>query len=367
MTTILYIFWDILVTLARLSRPGGLRRIVAQQAMIKHQTRVVMRSRKRAPELNPMDRFILGLLAFFIPKEKIQRISVVVKPSTIMKFHQALAKRKYSRLFSAKNKRKPGPKGPSQELIKLIVEIKTNNPCYGYPRIADIVNNYFGTDIEPDIVRRILAKHYKPTLGGDDGPSWLAFIGLMKDSLWSMDLFVCESINLKTHWVLVIMDQHTRRIIGFTVNVGPVDGSNLCRMFNEIISDKCLPKYISRDNDPLYKYHQFQANMHILKDFDGVEQIRSVPYTPTSHPFVERLIGSIRREFLNKTLFWNHIDLTKKLDQYKDFYNNGRVHRSLCGQIPNQWAGDQTIIQADFNTHRWKTWCRGLYKMPIAA
>ena len=124
----------------------------------------------------------------------------------------------------------------------------------------------------------------------------------MKDSLWSIDLFVCDSINLKTHWVLVVMDQHTRRIIGFAVNEGPVDGPNLCRMFSKIISDKCLPKYIDRDNDPLYKYHHFQSNLRILKDFDGVEQIRTIPYTPTSHPFIERLIGSIRREFLDKTL-----------------------------------------------------------------
>ena len=284
-----------------------------------------------------------------------------------MKFHQALVKRKYSRLFSNKNKRKPGPKGPSQELVKLIVEIKTNNPSFGYPRIADIVNNHFATDIEPEVVRRVLAKHYRPRFGGDDGPSWLAFIGMMKDSLWSMDLFVCESINLRTHWVLVIMDQHTRRIIGFAVNTGPVDGPNLCRMFNEIVSGKCLPNYISRDNDPLYRYHQFQANMRILKFSDGVEQIRSIPHTPTSHPFIERLIGSIRHEFLDKTIFWNYIDLTRKLDQYKDFYNNGRVHRSLCGQTPNQWSGDQSIAHADFNTHGWKTWCHGLYKVPIAA
>ena len=46
-------------------------------------------------------------------------------------------------------------------------------------------------------------------------PSWLTFLGQMKDSLWSLDLFRCESILLQTHWVLVVMDQFTRRIIGF--------------------------------------------------------------------------------------------------------------------------------------------------------
>jgi len=92
----------------------------------------------------------------------------------------------------------------------------------------------------------------------------------------------------------VVMDQHSRRIIGFAVNEGSVDGPNHCRMFNEIISDKCLPRYIDRDKDPLYKYPQFESNLRILKEFDGVEP---------SHPFIEQLIGSIKREFLDKTLF----------------------------------------------------------------
>jgi len=78
--------------------------------------------------------------------------------------------------------------------------------------------------IDKDVVRRILARHYRP--GQDsDGPSWLTFLGHMKDSLWSMDLFRCESATLRTHWVLVVMDQYSRRIIGFGVHAGAVDGS----------------------------------------------------------------------------------------------------------------------------------------------
>jgi hypothetical protein len=59
----------------------------------------------------------------------------------------------------------------------------------------------------------------------------------MKDSRWSLDLFRCESIALRTHWILVVMDQFTRRIIGFGVHVGNVDGISLCRMFNHAMGD----------------------------------------------------------------------------------------------------------------------------------
>jgi transposase InsO family protein len=64
------------------------------------------------------------------------------------------------------------------------------------------------------VVRRILEIHFRPK-ASSGGPSWLSFIGHAKDSLWSLDLFRCESAKLRTYWVLAVMDQFTRRIVGF--------------------------------------------------------------------------------------------------------------------------------------------------------
>ncbi len=89
--------------------------------------------------------------------------TVVVSTATLFKFHQALVRRKYSRLFSSANqKRMPGPKGPSQELIDAIVETKRRNPRFGCPRIAQQINKAFRLEIDKDVVRRILVNHYKP-------------------------------------------------------------------------------------------------------------------------------------------------------------------------------------------------------------
>jgi len=120
----------------------------------------------------------------------------------------------------------------------------------------------------------------------------------MKDSLWSVDLFRCESMLLRTHWVMLAMDQFTRRIIGFAVHVGAVDGNSICRMFNEAVARLDVPRSLSTDNDPLFEYHRWQANLRVL----GVEEIKTVAYVPLSHPFIERLIGTTRREFLDHTL-----------------------------------------------------------------
>ena len=83
----------------------------------------------------------------------------------------------------------------------------------GCPRIAQQIALAFDLDIDKDVVRRVLAAHYRPD-PNVSGPSWLTFLGHAKDSLWSVDLFRCESAILRTHWVLVVMDQCTRRIIG---------------------------------------------------------------------------------------------------------------------------------------------------------
>jgi transposase InsO family protein len=66
----------------------------------------------------------------------------------------------------------------------------------------------------------------------------------------------------------------------------------------------------------------------------GVDENKSIPYTPRSHPFIERLIGTIRREFLDPTLFWNAVDLERKLGTFKDYYNRSRTHASLGGSTP---------------------------------
>ena len=96
--------------------------------------------------------------------------------------------------------------------------MKRRNPNFGYQRIADQISLVFDIEIDKDVVRRVLAKHYRPE-PGTNGPSWLTFLGHSKDSLWSVDLFRCESLILKSHWVMVVMDQYTRRIPKIVLHV----------------------------------------------------------------------------------------------------------------------------------------------------
>ncbi len=298
----------LIVTVSRLMRPGGGRAVVAESLLLKHQLVVLNRGRDRAPNLRPMDRVVAGLCTLFIRPGQLLRIAVVLRPSTLLAFHAALVKRKHRRLFSPKRCGKPGPKGPTPELITAIVEIKARNPSWGCRRIAQQLCLVFELQINQDVVRRVLLKHYRPRPGAY-GPSWRTLLGHAKDSLWSVDLFRCESLTLKSHWVLVVMDQFTRQIIGIGVRAEPVDGPSLCRMFNRAIRGTSLPRYISSNHDPLFRFHRWKANLRIL----DLAEVKTVPYLPISHPFVETLIGTIRREYLDVAPFWTARDLEKKL------------------------------------------------------
>src|SRR6516164_5763397 len=304
----------LITTVLRLVRPGGLRAVVAESVLAKHQLLILNRSRRRAPNLCTLDRLVAGFCSLWIRPRRLRRVTVVFKISTLLGFHCAMVQRKYRLLFSPKQKRKPGPKGPTADLIRAVVEMKRRNPSWGCPQIAEQINLAFGTSINKDVVRRILAVHH-PNKPIDGGPSWLTFIGHVKDSLWSLDLFRCESMTLQTYWVLVVMDQYTRRIIGFGIQRGVVDGLALCRMFQQAIRGAGLPKYLSSDHDPMYRFHQWEANLRIL----DITEIKTVPCIPWSHPFIERLIGTIRRECLDRLLFCTAVDLETKLIAFKDY------------------------------------------------
>lgn len=362
MKVLVLLLVHLVVTLARLLGPGGVRSVVAESLLLKHQLIVSNRSRKRAPNLKTSDRFVLGLLSLFVNPARLAKVAAVVSLATLFLFHTALKKRKYRRLFGGGVRGKPGPKGPSQEIIDAVVEMKRRNPRYGCPRIAQQIALAFAVEIDKDVVRRILATHYRPK-PGDGGPSWLTFIGHAKDSLWSVDLFRCESILLRSHWVMVVMDQFTRYIVGFCVQPDIVDGVALCRMFNEAVTGKGVPRHLSTDNDPLFLFHRWKANLRVL----GVDEIKTVPFVPASHPFVERLIGSVRRELLDQMFFWNAIDLERKLEEYRLYFNASRTHLGIGATTPAVKGAEPPPLPASLEQYRWQKHCRGLFELPVAA
>ena len=106
----------------------------------------------------------------------------------------------------------------------------------------------------------------------------------------------------------------------------------------------------------MFEAHRWTANLRLLE----IDEIKTVPHVPLSHPFVERLIGTMRREFLDQVLFWNAGDLERKLADFQAYYNAARSHAALEGYTPLGFAGERTAARAEFNHVRWISHCRGM-------
>ena len=98
-----------------------------------------------------------------------------------------------------------------------------------------------------------------------------------------------------------------------------------------------------------------------------VRGIKTVPYVPFSHPFVERLVGTMRREFLDHVLLWNGRDFYRKLAEFQTYYNGARCHTSLEGRTPLTFADTPPVTPADLHQVRWVSHCRDLVQLPVAA
>ena len=149
MRDFLVLLLHLIVTIVRLIKPGGYRSVVAESVLMRHQLLILNRGRKRAPNLRSADRIMASLCMPFIRRARLLRSAIVLKPSTLLHLHYVLTKRKYRLLFSPRRgRRRPGPKGPTKELIDAVLEMKRRNPSWGCPRIAEQIALVFGVEID---------------------------------------------------------------------------------------------------------------------------------------------------------------------------------------------------------------------------
>ena len=152
-------------TIVKLVKLGGVRAVMAESLVLKHQLVVLNRSRKRAPHLNAWDRILLGITTLLVSPRRIRKLGAVVKTATLFKFHEALKKRKYRLFFSSCTQRRPGPKGPAkagsaEESPKMTnLERRLNYPLFFIGRYS--INNAGKKAIDVVAMAAMLEKHLK--------------------------------------------------------------------------------------------------------------------------------------------------------------------------------------------------------------
>ena len=305
-------------------------------------------------------------MALLVRPTSLLRSGIVLKPSTLLGFHKAMSKQEYRMLFSPNRRRKPGPKGPSAKLIHAVVEMKQRNSNWG-GLSANRSTDGLGVP-HPNRQRRS-SQDSRPSPPAGPGFRW----SLLADfpgpherqpplEYRSIQVRVGRaavplgpgghgSVHAPDHWIRC-----------------PCGNGRWCRTLSDVqprhsrpILQYWLPEYLSSDDDPLYRFHQWQANLRILE----VTQIKSIPYVPLSHPFAETLIDTVRREYLDHTLFWTTADLENKLLDFRTYFNNHRMHISQEGRTPDtpvsrpvanlrsfQWFSGNHTVEPSIR-HRW--------------
>ena len=113
----------------------------------------------------------------------------------------------------------------------------------------------------------------------------------------------------------------------------------------------------------MFRFHRWHGNLRVL----DIEEIKSLPFVPRSHPFVERLIRTVREELLDQVMFWNQMDLERKLSAFRVYYNRYRVHGGIDGIPPEERGTPRPRSTLPLSDFRWASHCHGLFELPAVA
>jgi transposase InsO family protein len=246
---------------------------------------------------------------------------VIVKPETLIGWHRRLFK-----LFW-KMKSRPGrPKLP-RNIRQLIVRMVEENPTWGQGRVADELALKLGIRVSPRTVGA-----YWPNQPGARGPSsqrWNSFVRNHTRSLLACDFLVVVTAGFHQLYVFVLMEIGTRRIVHCNVTAHPTAAWTL-QQFREGLPSNHGHRFLIHDRDSI-----FSASLdEELKSSFGLRVLRTPVRAPKANAYCERLIGTMRREFLDFVIPLCERHLRSLLREWVAHYNQSRPHSSLGPGIP---------------------------------
>ena len=244
---------------------------------------------------------------------------MIVKPETVVAWH-----RKGFRLFWRWKIRRGKPGRPSvpQEVCDLIRMMSRNNPMWGAPRIQGELSK-LGIEITEPTVSKYMVRHRKPP-----SQTWRTFLENHVHSLVSVDFFTVPTIWFEVLYVFLVLAHDRRRILHFGVTAHPT-AEWTAQQLRDAFPWDSAPRYLLRDRDRIYG----QGFVEQVKAM-GIEQVLSAPRSPWQRAYVERLIGSIRRECLDHVIVFGEHSLRRTLTAYCAYYHNWRTHLSLGKDTP---------------------------------
>jgi putative transposase len=216
----------------------------------------------------------------------------------------------------------PGRPRIAPEVRELIRTMWRANPTWGSPRIVGELRK-LGIDVAKSTVERYRVQPPNPP-----SPTWKAFLKNHVQDLVALDFFVVPMVAHKVLFVLVILAHHRRRVIHCNVTAHPTAAWTAQQVVDAFPWDEA-PRYLLRDRDRIYGTSFRQRVQHM-----GIEEVVIAPRSPWQNPYVERLVGSIRRDCLDHVIVLHERHLRRLLIEYFHYYHHWRTHRALGMDCP---------------------------------
>ena len=282
---------------------------------LRHQLAVLRRQRPGQPRLFFTDRVLWVWL--YQTRPQVLDAMVLVKPATVVQWH-----RKGFRLYWRRRSRHLGRPRMSREIRDLIRTMSQANPLWGAPRIHGELLK-LGFEVSQATVGR-----YLPWRPKAPSPTWRSFLHNHMHATAAIDMFVVVMARFQLLYALVVLGHERRKVIHFDVSQNPTQGW-LARQITEAFPWDTAPRFLLRDRDASYG-QTFRDRVQAM----AIEQVVTAPRSPWQNAYVERIIGSIRRDCLDHVIVFDERHLRRVLSAYFEYHHRSRTHLSLAKDCP---------------------------------
>ncbi len=297
--------------------------LAIEVVMLRHEVAVLRRQVQR-PALASADRAVLAGLARLLPRRRLGRF--FVQPATLLRWHRDLVAKRWTYPHG-----RPGRPSIANRTTALVLRLAKENPTWGYRRIHGELAT-MGITIAPSSVWAILKRHGIDPSPRRSGPTWAEFLAAQAEGLMACDFFHVDTVLLRRLYVLIFIHHDSRlvRIAGVTATPVADWVTQCARNLSMQLADKAhAVTFLIRDHDT-----KFTASFDAVFAAEGARIVKTPVGAPRANAICERVIGSIRRECLDRMLILGRRHLEAVVAEYIEHYNSHRPRRSLSQRSP---------------------------------
>ena len=292
------------------------QQLEAELIVLRHQLNILQRQAPRRPHLRWVDRALFIWLYRRCPR--ILDAIAIVRPETVVRWHRM----GFAAYWRWKSRPRGGRPRITKEVRDLIRRMSLENPLWGATKIHGELLK-LGIEVAQSTVSIYMVPRRDRPL-----QTWKTFLCNHMEGIASIDLFVVPTIAFQQLFAFLVLGHERRRVLWFAVTRNPT-AEWLARQITEAFPWDSKPKYLIRDNDRAFGV-AFKARLRAM----GIRDRPTSFHSPWQNGYVERLIGSIRRECTDHLVVFNAEHLRRILAKYTTYYNEVRTHVSLGKDAP---------------------------------